>query len=109
MKKYEGLGIFEEAKQREKDGYGYRARRFKTLWQNKKIGWNWFGIEWGIRWSEKIQIFPIWNASHNCQRSLMFGVWKVYFQIIYHRSGYFNQDRYLPFRRYLWNFWQLIL
>jgi hypothetical protein len=105
---YAGMGVFQEAKQREIDGMGYRARRFKTLWHSKKTSWNWLGIEWGIRWSDRWQIFPIWNVSHNEQRSLTFGFGLLYFQVIYYRAKPFNQDRKLFLRRPLWKFYQLI-
>ena len=102
------MNIFKEAKQKEKKGLGYRARRFKIIWQNKNVNWNWFAVEWGIRWSDKWQILPIWNASHNGQRSLMFGFWKLYFQIIWHRKKSFNQNRKFFLRKKLWKFYQLV-
>jgi hypothetical protein len=74
--RYFGLTIFQEAKKKKADGFGYRARRHVTLWQSKKVSWNRLFIERGIRWSDKIQWFPIINTSHNCQRSLSFGLWK---------------------------------
>jgi len=77
------MNIFKEAKQRDLMQMGYRARRNKILWHSGKPG-NYFCIEYGIRWSDKIQYFPIWNTSHNCQKSLLFGFWKLYFEIIYH-------------------------
>lgn len=102
------MNIFKEAKQKELEGMGYRARRFKIIWKNKKVSWNLLAFEYGIRWSDKWQILPIWNVSHNCQRSLMFGFWKLYFTISYARSGYFNQDRKLFLRKQLWKLYQLI-
>ncbi len=107
-KNYNGKGIFQEAKQRNIDGMGFRSRRFKILWSNKNCGHNWLAIEWGIRWSDKWQLFPIWNASDNCSRSIMFGIWKLYFQIDYHRKSSFNQNRKLPFRKNLCKFYQLV-
>jgi len=108
VKKYEAMGIFEEAKQREIEGMGYRARRFKLLWENKNCGHNWLAIEWGIRWSDYWQLFPIWNSSNNCSRSITFGIWKLYFEIDYHRKNSFNQRRKLFLREPLWRFYQLV-
>ena len=65
-KNYDGMGIFQEAKQREIDGMGYRARRFKIVWQSNKVSWQHLMIEWGIRWSDKWQFLPIRNVSDNC-------------------------------------------
>lgn len=41
VKSYAGMGIFQEAKQRKIDGMGYHARRYKLIWQSKKINWKW--------------------------------------------------------------------
>jgi hypothetical protein len=101
------MNIFKEAKQRELEGMEYCARHFKILWKNKEITWNWLGVEYGIRDSDRWQLFPIWNLSHNCQRSLCFGIWKLYFQIIWFRKGSFNQDRKFIFRKRFWKFYQL--
>ena len=50
IKKYEGMGIFQEAKQRSIDGMGYRARRFKIVWQSKKLyATNQAKIDMGIK------------------------------------------------------------
>jgi len=102
------MNIFKEANQSKKKGMGYRARRFKLLWKNKDCGHNWLAIEWGIRWTDNWQLFPIWNGSHNGQRALIFGVWKLYFEVIYHKEHSFNQDRKLFLRRPLWKFYQLV-
>ena len=107
-RKYEGMNIFQEARQRKRDNMGYRARRFKIVWSNKDIPWNFFATEWGIRWSDKWQLFPIWNMSDNCQRSLLFGFWKLYLQIIYTRTEAFNQNRKFFMRKRLWKFYQLV-
>lgn len=106
--KYKGMSIFKEARQRKLDGMGYRARRFKMLWENKECGHNWLAIAWGIRWSDKWQLIPIWNTSDNCNRSITFGIWKLYFQIDYHRKNSFNQYRKFILRNKLWRFYQLI-
>lgn len=106
--KHKKMNIFKEAKQKELEGMGYRARRFKIIWKSKTVSWNWLAIEWGIRWSDKWQLFPIWNGSHNGQRSLIFGLWKLYFQIIWHRKKSFNQNRKLFLRKPLWKFYQLV-
>ena len=107
-KKYEGMNIFQEARQREIDGMGYRARRFKLLWENKNCGHNWIAIEWGIRWSDNWQLFPIWNSSDNCSRAIKFGLCKLYFEINYHRKNSFNQSRKLYNREKLWKLYQLV-
>ena len=41
------MGVLQEAKQREIDGMGYRARRFKLLWENKKCGLSSLATIWG--------------------------------------------------------------
>jgi len=107
-KKYDKMGIFQEAKQREIDGFGYHARRFKIIWQSKKCSWQHLILEWGIRWSDQWQIFPIKNVSNNCNRAIMFGFWKVYLTVSYAREDYFNQNRKLLFRKKLWKFYQLV-
>jgi len=106
--KYQEMNIFQEARQREVDGMGYCARRFKILWENKNCGHNWLAIEWGIRWSDNLQLFPIWNSSNNCSRSITFGIWKLYFEINYHRKNSFNQSRKFYKRKNLWKFYQLV-
>lgn len=106
--KYLGMSVLQEARQREIDGMGYRARRFKTLWKSKTCDWNWFAIEWGIRWSDKKQIFPIWNSSHNGQRAVKFGLGLWYFEFAYYRKSQFNQNRKLFMRQRLWKFYQLV-
>lgn len=103
------MNIFKEAAESKKKGMGYRSRRVKILWTNKKIAWNWIAIEYGIRWSDHWQLFPIINSSHNGQRSFIFGIWFLYFEVIYHRASSFNQDRKLFFRKQLWKFYQLFL
>jgi hypothetical protein len=102
------LSIFSEAKYNESRGFGYQSRRVIVIWENKSISWNWLSIEYGIRWTNKLQIFPIWNGSDNNKRSLIIGIWKLYFQIIYNRSKPFNQNRKLFMRRKLWNFYRLV-
>jgi len=102
------MNIFKQAAENKKNGLGYCSRNYKILWENTKVTWNYSAIEWGIRYTNKWQIFPIWNTSNNCQRSLMFGFWKLYFQIKYCRSTYFNQNRKLFLRKKLWKFYQLI-
>ena len=84
VKSYAGMSVFKEARQRKIDGMGYRARRFKIIWQSKKVQWRWVAIEWGIRWSDKWQLFPIWITSNNTQKSVLFGIWKLYIEIVYH-------------------------
>jgi len=108
-KNYDGMGIFQEARQREIDGMGYRANRFKILWQSKNCSWQHLAIMWGIRWSGQWQIFPIGNVSDNLHRAIMFGFWKLYFTISYARRKSFNQSRKFLFRKQLWRFYQLFL
>jgi hypothetical protein len=105
--RYEGMSIFQEAKQRKIEGFGYCVNRFKLIWKSKKPPWQHLAIIYGIRRSEKWQLIPIWNVSDNCHRAIMFGFWKLYFTISYARAYSFNQDRKLPFRRTLWKFYQL--
>lgn len=107
-KNYDSMGIFKEAKQRKKDGMGYRARRFKIIWQGKKESWQHIMIEWGIRWSDNWQIFPIWNVSDNTNRSLLFGIWKLYFQISYARAKNCNYLFNFPFFTKLRKFYLLL-
>lgn len=101
------MNIFKEAKLSEINGMGYRSRRFFQLWKNKNVNWNWLAVEYGIRWSDKWQIFPVWNVSNNTRRALLFGFWKLYIEINYHRKNSFNQNRKLLFRKKLWKFYQL--
>lgn len=106
--KYVGMNIFQEARQRNKDGMGYRARRFKIIWESSKCSWQYIMIDWGIRWSDKWQIFPVRNVSDNCHRALMFGFWKLHCTVSYARRHSFNQDRKLFLRKQLWRFYQLV-
>jgi hypothetical protein len=106
--KYKGMGIFQEAKERKVDGMGYRSRRSKIIWQSKTCSWQHLMIEYGIRWSDQWQLFPIKNVSDNCHRAIMFGFWKLYFTISYARCSSFNQDRKLFLRKRLWKFYQLV-
>ncbi len=100
-KEYEGMGIFQEAKQRKIDGMGYRARRFRIVWQSKKVNWQHIMLDWGIRWSDKWQLFPIWNVSDNSHRALMFGFWKLNFTISYARAENCHYLFKMPFFRQL--------
>lgn len=102
------MNNFKEARQNKANGFGYYSNRLKVIWQNKNVPWNWFAIRYGIRHSDIWQLSPIWNMSHNEQRSLMFGFWKLYFQVVYHRNHSFNQNRKFLFRDRLWKFYQLI-
>lgn len=105
---FENMSFFKEASHRKVCGLGYSVSRFKILWSGKTDYWNWFGIEYGIRRSDFWQIFPIWNISHNGQRGLKFGFWKLYFDVIYYRKSSFNQNRKLFLRKKLWKFYQLL-
>lgn len=102
------MNIFKEAKQNKLLGKSYYARRMFVVWKNKNVPWNWLAFEYGIRRSNKLQIFPIWNASTNGARSLIFGFWKFYIQVIWHRKNGFNQNRKLFLQRRLRKFYQLV-
>lgn len=102
------MNIFHEARQRKTEGYGYRANRFRMIWQSKKCSWQHVRLDWGIRWSDQWQIFPIKNVSNNSCRSLMFGFWKLHLTITYARAKSFNQDRKLFMRQRLWKLYQLV-
>ncbi|MES2285798.1 MAG: hypothetical protein V4547_08940 [Bacteroidota bacterium] len=95
------MNIFKEAKESKTRGTGYCATKTVKLSERTTL-------RYGIRRSDMWQIFPIWNTSHNLQRALLFGVWKVYFEITYRRINQFNQNRKLLFRRKFWKFYQLI-
>lgn len=105
--RYIGMGIFQEAKHRSTDGMGYRARRFRIIWQSKKVSWQHILLDWGIRWSDKWQLFPIWNTSNNSSRGLMFGIWKIYFEISYFRAKNSNYLFKMPFYRRFRKFYLL--
>ena len=107
-KKYDGMGIFQEAKQRKIDGMGYRASRLKIVWQSHKCSWQHLMLDWGIRWSDQWQILPIKNVSDNCRRAIMFGFWKLHLTISYARAVCFNQNRKLFLRQKLKKFYQLV-
>lgn len=61
------------------------CHNYYTIWQtsNKEQSWRHVFISFGIRRSDKLQFWPIWNTSHNRQRALLFGLWKFYFEIGY--------------------------
>jgi len=96
-------------------GYGYNYNIRKSLWQSKKCSWNWVSLTYGIRNSSLFQIFPIWNMSNNCERSLLFGFGFWYFQLTYHKryavkiskleSDYYNTFDY---NNFVWRFFRLI-
>lgn len=60
------------------------CQNYYCIWQSKKASYNHVSIGFGIRRSDKLQWFPIWNMSHNCQKALLFGFWKFYFEMAYH-------------------------
>jgi hypothetical protein len=99
---------FYKARENEKNDLGYQCRTYKTIWNSKKTPWCYLRIDHGIRWTDNIQYFPIRNTSNNTERSILFGVWKLYFSIHYCRSSSFNQERVFFMRKKLWNFYQLI-
>lgn len=80
------MNIFKEAKLNKQKGMGYRTRRFKLIWQNKNISWNWLAIEYGIRWSKKWQLFPIRYFSNNGYKTLTFGIWLLYFSVVWNKK-----------------------
>jgi hypothetical protein len=93
--RYFGLTIFQEAKKKDRDGYGYRAIRNITIWRSKKCSWNYLFLSYGIRWSDKNQYFPIWNTSNNSSRSIMIGFLKLHISFSYNRKGRYNQKTFL--------------
>lgn len=56
---------------------------YLILWNSKIVSWKHAGISFGIRRSEKLQWFLPWNTSHNCQKAIMFGIWKFYVEFYY--------------------------
>jgi len=105
-------GIKTKAFWRMIDDFGYNYSINKLIWRSKKLPWNYLCISYGIRNSEIPQYFPIWNMSNNSSRSLLFGFRFWYFQIEYHKRGKSVQNKwfgkYLPFRKRLWKFYNLI-
>ena len=61
------------------------CHNYFTVWQtsNKEKSWRHVFISFGIRRSDMWQLFPIWLTGNNCQKSVMFGFWKMYFEIGY--------------------------
>lgn len=61
------------------------CHNYFTIWEtsSKEKPWRHVFISIGIRRSDKLQFFPIWNTSDNCQKSLLFGCWKLYLEIGY--------------------------
>lgn len=61
------------------------CHNYFTVWQtsNKEKSWRHVFISFGIRRSDMWQLFPIWLIGNNCQKSVMFGFWKLYFEIGY--------------------------
>lgn len=102
------MNIFKKSKQRQQKRLGYNCNVSTVIWENKNVSWNWISYGYGIRNSNKLQIFPIWNMSHNNQRSLLFGIWKIYFKITYHRNKSFNQSKYRFMGKKLRKLYQLI-
>ena len=90
---------------------GYAYSETITFWRNKKVQWNWFGIRYGIRRSDKMQWFPVWNRSCNSYRELQFGFGLWYLAVVYskRRSNYNKwYYKYLPFRNKFWKLYNLI-
>lgn len=61
------------------------CHNYYVLWQttNIKKGWRHVFISFGIRRSDMWQLFPIWLTGNNCQKSVLFGFWKLYFEVGY--------------------------
>lgn len=61
------------------------CHNYFTVWQtsNKEKSWRHVFISFGIRRSDMWQLFPIWLTGNNCQKSVMLGFWKLYFEIGY--------------------------
>jgi hypothetical protein len=45
--------------------------------------WHHFSIRFGIRRSDKIQLWPYWNSSNNSERSCYIGIWKFFIQPVW--------------------------
>lgn len=56
---------------------------YLTLWRSKIISWKHAGISYGIRRSNRFQYFWPWNTSNNNQKSICFGIWKLYIELFY--------------------------
>lgn len=61
----------------------FYCHNYYTVWQSRKVAWEHVFFSFGIRRSDKIQYWPIWNMSNNCERAYLFGFWKFYFEIGY--------------------------
>jgi hypothetical protein len=61
------------------------CHNYYLIWQtsNKEKSWRHIYIDFGIRRSDMWQIFPIWLNNNNCQRAIIFGFWKLKFEIGY--------------------------
>lgn len=56
------------------------CHNYYTVWES---GGKSAFISLGVRRSEMWQFWPIWRTGNNCQKSVMFGFWKLYFEIGY--------------------------
>lgn len=61
------------------------SHNYFCVWRsnNKEKSWRHIYIDFGLRRSELFQLCPIWFMGNNCQKSIMFGFWKVYFEVGY--------------------------
>jgi hypothetical protein len=61
------------------------CHNYYTFWRtsSKERTWRHAYIDFGIRRSDKWQLFPIWFTSHNCKKSVLLGFWKLYFEVGY--------------------------
>lgn len=61
------------------------CHNYFVIWKtsSKERTWRHVFVDFGIRRSDVWQLLPIWRTSNNCQKSLMFGIWKLYFEIGY--------------------------
>lgn len=61
------------------------CNNYYVIWKtaNKENSWRHWFVSFGIRRSDMWQLLPIWLTGNNCQKSLMFGMWKLYLEIGY--------------------------
>jgi hypothetical protein len=60
------------------------VNNYFCIWKtDKEKSWKHVFMAFGIRRSRVIQLFPIRLISDNSQKSILFGFWKLYFEIGY--------------------------
>lgn len=60
-----------------------------------------FFIDYGKRKSTKVQLFPIWNTSNNCQKSILIGFGFLFFEVgLIRRNWVYDNKLFelMPFR-----------